>query len=236
MLDTATGQRRLIPYAAINLDGADVRIREKPRQGLGRNELAIGDRVGFVGRDQQARSGRVVRLDDKTVPLDCAGQQCLVALTPDTRSPSRREVTLAGLTGIKLQEMLRTPVANVPVIAVSARDEEESVRLARQLGARFFFHEPPDGLALLDAIKWVTGVSASAGFGGLGQRRTGAQSGHGQGGQQQAAPVQISDMPARLPACPVDHWPPLRAIGCTAMATDSTKLASTWSPTLTTLK
>lgn len=198
MLDTATGQRRLIPYAAINLDGADVRIREKPRQGLGRNELAIGDRVSFVGRDQQARSGRVVRLDDKTVPLDCAGQQCLVALTPDTRSPSRREVTLAGLTGIKLQEMLRAPVANVPVIAVSARDEEESVRLARQLGARFFFHEPPDGLALLDAIKWVTGVSASAGFGGLGQRRTGAQSGH-----SQATVRAASNRPprSRFPTC-----------------------------------
>ena len=79
MLDTGTGQRWLIPYAAINLDGADVDIRERPRQGLGRNEVAIGDRVGFVGRDHQERSGRVVRLNDKTVTLDCAGQQWRVA-------------------------------------------------------------------------------------------------------------------------------------------------------------
>ena len=34
LLDTGTDQRWLIPYAAINLDGADVDIREKPRQGL----------------------------------------------------------------------------------------------------------------------------------------------------------------------------------------------------------
>ncbi|KIN92336.1 MULTISPECIES: hypothetical protein [Thauera] len=79
MLDTATGQRWLIPYAAINPDGADVDIREKPRQGLGRNEVAIGDRVGFVGRDQQVRSGCVIRLDDKTVTLDVEDDGITVA-------------------------------------------------------------------------------------------------------------------------------------------------------------
>ena len=31
------------------------------------------------GRDQQERSGRVIRLNDKTVTLDCAGQQWRVA-------------------------------------------------------------------------------------------------------------------------------------------------------------
>lgn len=61
VLDKATGQRWLIAYAAIKLDGADVEIREKPRQGLGRNEVAIGDRVGFVGRDRKERSGHIIR-------------------------------------------------------------------------------------------------------------------------------------------------------------------------------
>lgn len=79
VLDNATGQRWLISYAAINLDGADVEIREKPRQGLGRNEVAIGDRVGFVGRDGKARSGRIIRLNDKTVTLDCENQQWRVS-------------------------------------------------------------------------------------------------------------------------------------------------------------
>jgi len=79
MQDKATGQRWLISYAAINLDGTDVDIREKPRHGLGRNEVAVGDRVGFVGRDHKQRSGRIIRLNDKTVTLDCEQQQWRVA-------------------------------------------------------------------------------------------------------------------------------------------------------------
>ena len=79
VLDLATQKRWLISYAAINLDGADVEIREKPRQGLGRNEVGIGDVVGFVDRNHQQRSGRILRLNDKTVTLMCGPQQWRVA-------------------------------------------------------------------------------------------------------------------------------------------------------------
>ncbi|MBK7673593.1 MAG: hypothetical protein IPJ27_01840 [Candidatus Accumulibacter sp.] len=79
VLDKATGQQWLISYAAINLDGADVDIRERPRQGLGRNEVALGDRVSFVGRDHKERSGRVIRLNDKTVTIKSEHQQWRVS-------------------------------------------------------------------------------------------------------------------------------------------------------------
>jgi hypothetical protein len=79
VLDQADGKRWLIPYVAINLDGTDVQIREQPRHGLGRNEVAVGDVVGFVDRDQQQRSGRIIRLNDKTVTLLCGQQQWRVA-------------------------------------------------------------------------------------------------------------------------------------------------------------
>lgn len=79
ILDQDDGRRWLISYAAINLDGTDVQIREQPRQGLGRNEVAIGDAVGFVDRNQQQRSGRIIRLNDKTVTLLCGQQQWRVA-------------------------------------------------------------------------------------------------------------------------------------------------------------
>jgi len=78
-LDLATQKRWLISYAAINLDGADVEIRERPRQGLGRNEVATGDVVGFMDRNHQQRSGRIFRLNDKTVTLTCGQQQWRVA-------------------------------------------------------------------------------------------------------------------------------------------------------------
>jgi len=77
--DLETQKRWLISYAAINLDGADVEIRERPKRGLGRNEVAIGEMVGFVDREQQQRSGRIVRLNDKTVTLISGHQQWRVA-------------------------------------------------------------------------------------------------------------------------------------------------------------
>ena len=79
VLDLATQKRWLISYAAVNLDGADVEIREKPQQGLGRNEVAVGDVVGFLDRNHQQRSGRIVRLNDKTVTLHCGHQQWRVS-------------------------------------------------------------------------------------------------------------------------------------------------------------
>jgi hypothetical protein len=77
ILDKDDGRRWLIPYVAINLDGADVQIREQPRQGLGRNEVAVGDLLGLS--NQKQRSGRVIRLNDKTVTLLSGSQQWRVA-------------------------------------------------------------------------------------------------------------------------------------------------------------
>jgi hypothetical protein len=79
VLNLATQKRWLISYAAVNIDGADVNIREKPKQGLGRNEVAVGDVVGFLDRNHQQQSGRIVRLNDKTVTLHCGPQQWRVS-------------------------------------------------------------------------------------------------------------------------------------------------------------
>jgi len=79
VLDPETRQRWLISYAAINLDGADVAIREQAARGLSRQAVAVGDVVGFVDREQRQRSGRILRLNDKTVTLQVGPQQWRVA-------------------------------------------------------------------------------------------------------------------------------------------------------------
>ena len=79
VLDLKTQKRWLISYAAINLDGADVEIREQPKQGLSRQSVAVGDVVGFVDRDQRQRIGKILRLNDKTVTLQVGHQQWRVA-------------------------------------------------------------------------------------------------------------------------------------------------------------
>ena len=42
-------------------------------------DRALGDVVGFVDRDQQQRTGQIIRLNDKTVTLQCAQGQWRVA-------------------------------------------------------------------------------------------------------------------------------------------------------------
>ena len=79
VLDRNDARRWLISYAAINLDGTDVHIRENKPHGLGRNEVSLGDVVGFVDRDQNQRTGKIIRLNDKTVTLLCGSAQWRVA-------------------------------------------------------------------------------------------------------------------------------------------------------------
>lgn len=73
VLDTASARRWLIDYAAINLDDADVSIREQTTRGLGRQDVVVGDILGFQDRQGQQRRGKVTRLNTKTVTLMCDG-------------------------------------------------------------------------------------------------------------------------------------------------------------------
>ncbi len=81
VLDKDDGKRWLIEAAAINLDGDDVQIREQTKQGLSRNEVAVGEMVGFLDRNHQQRSGKVIRLNDKSVTVLCGTMQWRVSYT-----------------------------------------------------------------------------------------------------------------------------------------------------------
>ena len=71
VLDLDDSRRWIISYACINLNGSDIQIREHKSKGLGRNEVAIGDVVSFVSRNQQQLTGKIIRLNDKTVTVLC---------------------------------------------------------------------------------------------------------------------------------------------------------------------
>lgn len=73
------------------------------------------------------------------------------------------DITMPRMTGLQVQAQLRQRRIDLPVITVSARDDEETRQWARSLGARMFLRKPVDDQALLDAISWVTSTpSASA--------------------------------------------------------------------------
>lgn len=67
------------------------------------------------------------------------------------------DITMPRLTGPQVQARLHDRRITLPVITVSARDDDETRAWARVLGARMFLRKPVDDQALLDAINWVTG-------------------------------------------------------------------------------
>jgi FixJ family two-component response regulator len=62
---------------------------------------------------------------------------------------------------LELQVRLETNGTELPVITLSARDEDKTRSLARSLGAQFLLRKPVDGQALLDAIAWVSGTKCA---------------------------------------------------------------------------
>ena len=95
---TDTGQHWLLAYTAINVNRIDVSIREKSNQGLSRNEVAIGDTVGFVDHEHHQRSGKVMRLNDKTVTLLSGGQKWRVAYAFLHRVLNQDSTTIGTIT------------------------------------------------------------------------------------------------------------------------------------------
>ncbi len=70
------------------------------------------------------------------------------------------DVTMPGITGPEAMTRLTAARNSLPVIVVSARDNDSVHDLVRGLGAKMFLHKPVDDQALLDAIHWVSGARA----------------------------------------------------------------------------
>lgn len=72
------------------------------------------------------------------------------------------DITMPRMNGLEFGAKLKERGNALPVIAVSARDDNETRHLARDLGVRFFLRKPVDDQALLDAISWVVDGDAGA--------------------------------------------------------------------------
>ena len=57
--------------------------------------------------------------------------------------------------GMELIARLKEKGIAMPVIAVSARDDDDIRQAAKDMGVRFFLRKPVDDQALIDAITWV---------------------------------------------------------------------------------
>lgn len=75
---------------------------------------------------------------------------------PDgARSCILMDITMPRMSGLELAVKLKEQGIEAPIIAISARDDEETMKLTQELGVSFYLRKPVDDQALIDAINWV---------------------------------------------------------------------------------
>lgn len=115
--------------------------------------------IYIVEDDDSVRTGlsRLMRSAGFEVRAFGSADRFLDEVLDEPRACILLDMTMPRLAGVQVQKRLKDRGIQMPVIAVSARDDEETRRAARDLGANFFFRKPVDDQALLDAIVWATG-------------------------------------------------------------------------------
>jgi len=113
--------------------------------------------VYIVDDDDSVRRalGRLFRSEHLTSESFASGETFLAGLPAEAQGCVVMDIRMPGLTGHDVQEKLRGGGHAIPVIALSAQDNEDARNRARELGAVAFFRKPVDDQALLDAIHWA---------------------------------------------------------------------------------
>lgn len=111
----------------------DRRVRESVRSAL---ESAGYDAVTFESAESLLRSGALARA------------ACVIA-----------DVRLPGMSGTALQQRIRQEIGQLPVIFITAHDDEDVRRRARRDGAVAFLVKPFDGGELLRYVARATSGS-----------------------------------------------------------------------------
>ena len=113
--------------------------------------------IYIVDDEESVRKGlsRLMRSAGMPCRDFASAEQFLAEMDPQQEGCVLLDITMPRLTGLQLQNELKTRKIKLPIIAVSANDDADTSSQARQLGAQFFLRKPVDDQALLDAIRWV---------------------------------------------------------------------------------
>jgi two-component system, LuxR family, response regulator FixJ len=65
------------------------------------------------------------------------------------------DLSLPGMNGCDLLEKLSSEGINIPVIVVTAFDDQHNREFCRQHGVKAYLRKPVDGNALMDTIKYI---------------------------------------------------------------------------------
>jgi FixJ family two-component response regulator len=119
---------------------------------------ALARVVYVVDTDESVRQGLARLVDSAGLEsTPCDSVEAFLGQTPGKHvACAVLDVSDPRLEDRPLRSRLRAMAAAIPVIALSVRDDAETRRVARELGAQAFFRKPVDAAALLDSIDWVT--------------------------------------------------------------------------------
>jgi FixJ family two-component response regulator len=113
--------------------------------------------VYVIDDDESIRKSfkRLFRSADLNVQTFSSPDEFLACTLQPQNACILLDIRMPGTTGFDLQQKLSDAGISLPVIVVSASDDEQVRNTARRLGAKSFFRHPVDDQALLDAILWV---------------------------------------------------------------------------------
>jgi two-component system response regulator FixJ len=116
-----------------------------------------GTVVFIVDDDDDVRDGftRLIRSAGMKALAYSSAERFLLELDVSRGGCLLLDLTMPGMTGQLALTRLRQMGSQLPVIVVSARDDEMMRAVVRELGAKMFLRKPVDDQALLDAIQWA---------------------------------------------------------------------------------
>lgn len=113
--------------------------------------------VYVIDDDESVRKSfsRLFRSANLNVQTFASPDEFLACPTETNNACIIADIRMPGATGFDLQQRLLDAGIFLPIIVVSASDDEQVRETARKLGAVSFFRKPVDDQALLDAILWA---------------------------------------------------------------------------------
>lgn len=121
------------------------------------NSLIKNKCVFVVDDDSSARKGltRLLRTSGYDVRDFTSSEEFLDAISPEDSGCVVLDAGMPELSFAKLWEELSVRGIHLPIIVITADDDPETRRKAREIKAVGFFRKPIDGPALCDAIDWA---------------------------------------------------------------------------------
>jgi len=119
--------------------------------------------IYIVEDDPSVRNGliRLMRSADLTARGYADAESFLEDIDAGAQGCVLLDIALPRASGLDTKALLNARFIDIPVIIISAHDEEETQARAMELGARLFMRKPVDDVALLDAItQTLSGESA----------------------------------------------------------------------------